>query len=158
MEQIQLRCLGIIYNDYFSDYQTLLKLSQKPSIEIKRLRNLALEIFKTINDLNPSFMNSIFSAKRNSRVNDILVKIRKSATFGDKSLVRLRPKIWNTLPQNIKAENSYVKFKEYIATWFGPKCKCNVCSLITVKTKSLSNQHKTFSCLNVNSLLRNAPE
>ena len=128
MEQIQLRCLGIIYNDYFSDYQTLLKLSQKPSMEIKRLRNLALEIFKTINDLNPSFMNSIFSAKRNSRVNDILVKIRKSATFGDKSLVRLRPKIWNTLPQNIKAENSYVKFKEYIATWFGPKCKCNVCS------------------------------
>ena len=97
-------------------------------MEIKRLRNLALEIFKTINDLNPSFMNSIFSAKRNSRVNDILVKIRKSATFGDKSLVRLRPKIWNTLPQNIKAENSYVKFKEYIATWFGPKCKCNVCS------------------------------
>ena len=97
-------------------------------MEIKRLRNLALEIFKTINDLNPSFMNSIFSAKRNSRVNDILVKIRKSATFGDKSLVRLRPKIWNTLPQNIKAENSYVKFKEYIVTWFGPKCKCNVCN------------------------------
>ena len=34
----------------------------------------------------------------------------------------------NALPQNIKAENSYVKFKEYIATWFGPKRKCNVCS------------------------------
>ena len=30
--------------------------------------------------------------------------------------------------------------------------------LIAVKTQSLSNQHKTFSCLNVNPLLRNAPE
>ena len=30
--------------------------------------------------------------------------------------------------------------------------------LITVKTKSLSNQRKTFSCFNVNPLLRGAPE
>ena len=111
--------------------QTLLKLSQKPSMKIKRLRNLVLEIFKTINDLlNPSFMKSIFSAKLNARVgpNDILVKARKSATFEDKSFATLGPKIWNALQQNIKTENSYIKFKEYIATWFGPKCKCNVCS------------------------------
>ena len=91
IEMIQLRCLRIIYNDYFSVYQTLLNLSQKPSMEIKRLRNLALEIFKTINDLNQSFMKSVFSAKLNARVrpNDIiLVKTRKSASFGDKILAR----------------------------------------------------------------------
>ena len=130
IEKIQLYCPRIIFDDYSSDYQTLLKLSQKPSMEIKRLKNLALEIFKTVNDPNPSFMKSIFSAKLNARVrpNDILANTRKSATFGDKSLATLGPKIWNALPQNIKAENSYVKFKEYIATWFGPKCKCNVCS------------------------------
>ena len=104
-----------------------MNLSQKPSMEIKRLRNLVLEIFKTINDLNLSFIKTIFSAKLNARVrpNDILVKTRKSATFGDKSLARLGPKIWNALSQNIK-ENSYLK--EYITTRFGPKCKCNVCS------------------------------
>ena len=81
--KIQIRCLRIIYNDYSSDYKTLLKLSQKPSMEIKRLRNLTLEIFKTINDLTPSFMKSIFSAKLNPRVrpNDILVKTRKSASY-----------------------------------------------------------------------------
>ena len=75
-------------------------------------------------------MESTFSAKLNARVrpNDILIKARKPATFGDKSLVTLGPKIWNALLQNIKAENTYVKFKEYIAAWFGPKCKCNVCS------------------------------
>ena len=75
-------------------------------MEIKRLRNLALEIFKTINDLNPSFMKSIFSAKLNARVrpNDILVKTRKSAIFGDKSLATLGPKIRTALTQNIKAE------------------------------------------------------
>ena len=96
-------------------------------MEIKRL---ALEVFRTINNLNPSFMKSLFSAKLNARVrpNNISVKARKSATFRDKNLATLGPKIWNALPQNIKVENSYVKFKEYIATWFGPKCKCNVSS------------------------------
>ena len=91
-------------------------------MEIKSFRNLALEIFKTINNLNPSFMKSIFSARLNARVrpNDILVKTRKSATFVDKSLATLGPKIWTALLQNKKAENSYVKFKEYIATWCGP--------------------------------------
>ena len=130
IEKKKLRCLRNIYNDYSSNYQTLLKLSQKPSMEVKRLRNFALEIFKTINDLNSSFMKSIFLAKLNARVrpNDILVKTRKSATFGDKSLATLGPKIWNALPQNKEAENSYVKFKKCTATWFGPKCKCNVCS------------------------------
>ena len=124
-------------------------------MEIKSLRNLALEILKTI---NPSFMKSIFSAKLNARVrpNDILVKTRKSATFGDKNLARLGPKIWNALPQNIKAENFYVKFKECIATWFGPKCKLTYAVSITVKTKSLSNQLKIFSYFNVNPLLRTA--
>ena len=130
IEKIQFRGRRIIYNGYSSDYQTLLKLNQKPSMEIKRLRNLALEIFKTINDLNPGFIKSTFSAKLNARVspNDILVKACKSTTFGNKSLAILGPKIWNALPQNMKAENSYVKFKEYSTTWFGPKCKFNVCS------------------------------
>ena len=90
IEKIKVCCLRIIYNYYSSDYQTLLKLSQKPSMEIKRLASLILEIFKTINDLNPSSMKSLFSAKLNARVrpNDILVKAHKSATFGDKSLAK----------------------------------------------------------------------
>ena len=39
-------------------------------------------------------MKSIFAAKLNARVrpNDILVKTRKSATFGEKSLARSGPK------------------------------------------------------------------
>ena len=77
-------------------------------MKTKSLRNLSLEIFKTINDLNPSFMKNIFLVKLNARLrpNDILVKTCKSTTFGDKSLATLGPKMWNALPQNIKAENS----------------------------------------------------
>ena len=119
----------MILNDNTSDYQALLEKSKKPSMEIKRLRNLATEIFKTVNNLNPSFMKNIFTSKENAKVrpNNIVVKSHNSATYGDKSLMTLGPKIWNALPEKIKSETSYKKFKEYIDLWFGAKCRCNIC-------------------------------
>ena len=81
----------MLLNDNISDYNTLLDKSGKPSMEIKRLRILATEIFKTINNLNPIFMKNIFTPKVNAKVrpNDIIVKTRNSATYGDKSLTAL---------------------------------------------------------------------
>ena len=132
IEQIQKRCLRIILNDNESDYEALLEKSNKTTMNVKRLRNLAIEIFKTINDLNPLFMKEIFRLKINPRVrpNDIIVKRRNTAKFGDKSLMALGPRIWNSLPEKIKSENSYSRFKEYMNTWFGPKCYCNYCKNI----------------------------
>ena len=113
-----------------------------------------------MNDLNLSFIKSTFSAKLNARVrpNDILVKASKSATFGDKSLATLGPKIWNALPQNIKAENSMLNLRNILQHGLDLNANVTYTFLITVKTKPLSNQHKTFSCFNVNPLLRNAPK
>ena len=76
IEKIHKRCLKIILNDNTSDYQTLLEKSEKTSIEIKRLRNLATEIIKTVNKLNPSFIKNIFTSKENARVrsNNLVVK------------------------------------------------------------------------------------
>ena len=111
----------LILNDNTSDCQALLENSKKTSMKMKRLRNLATGIFKTVNNLNPSFMKNIFTSKENARVcpNNIVVKSHNSDTYGDK--------IWNALTQKIKSETSYKKFKEYIDLWFGPKCRCNIC-------------------------------
>ena len=43
IEKIKKRCLRIILNDYESDYETLLSNSNKPTMEIRRLRTLAVE-------------------------------------------------------------------------------------------------------------------
>ena len=48
------------------------------------------------------------------------VKSHNSAIFGDKSLMKLGPKVWNALPEKIKYETSYKTFKDYIDLWFGP--------------------------------------
>ena len=36
-------------------------------MNVRRLRTLCVEIYKTLNDLNPSFMNNIFKLKRNGK-------------------------------------------------------------------------------------------
>ena len=74
IEKIQKRCLRIILNDYESDYETLLRNSNKPTREIRRLRTLAVEIFKIVNEINPPYMKNIFTPKENSKVmqNDII--------------------------------------------------------------------------------------
>ena len=65
MERIQDRALQFLHNDYDSDYNTLLKKSDKCSMEIPGLRTIALEIFKYLNYLNPSFIKNLFNKINN---------------------------------------------------------------------------------------------
>ena len=56
IESIQKRALQLLYNDYTSTYDSLLAKANEPSMELKRYRTLALEIFKTLNVLNLTYM------------------------------------------------------------------------------------------------------
>ena len=61
IESIQKRALQLLYNDFESNYSQLLDKAKKSTMTIVRLRYLYLEIYKTINRLNPAFMTDIFS-------------------------------------------------------------------------------------------------
>ena len=100
--------MRIVLDDYDSDYDVLLRKSAKVTMEIKRLRVLAIEILKTVNNLNPNYMKDIFTPKLHPKVrpNDILVKHHNTITYGTKSLETIGPKIWNQLLEDIKAETS----------------------------------------------------
>ena len=93
-------------------------------MNVKRMRILVTEIFKTVNNVNPSFMKDIFTSKVNPKVrpNNLIVKRHNTTKYGTKSLTTLSPHIWNTLPENIKSETCYNKVRKYINTWFGPNC------------------------------------
>ena len=47
-------------NNYESNYDILLNKFGKSTMEVKRLRIRTREIFKTLNNQNPSFMRGIF--------------------------------------------------------------------------------------------------
>ena len=71
IEKIQERALRLLHNDFASDYAELLKKSGKATMEIKRLRCLAMEIFKTVNDQNPYYMKEIFSKTTNVHIDHL---------------------------------------------------------------------------------------
>ena len=110
-------------------------------MEVRRLRTLALETFKTLNDLNPAFMKNLFAKREVSkrRKNNLEIPNRNTVKYGDKSIRSLGPHIWNGLPEEIKNENSYDMFKEYLNTWYVPKCTCSLCPFtevnISIETK-----------------------
>ena len=77
----------MIHNNYDSDYETLFKINRTSTMQIKRIKQLATEIFKTVKNLNPDFMKNIFTSKQNARVSphDLIIRSRNTATYGDKS-------------------------------------------------------------------------
>ena len=55
IENIQKRALRFLLNDYSSYYETLLKKTNKCTMEVKRLKLLALEIFKAFKKKQSNF-------------------------------------------------------------------------------------------------------
>ena len=57
----------MMQNDYDSNYETLLKISETPTMQMRRIKQLAIEIFKTnVNNLNLNFMKYIFTSKQDA--------------------------------------------------------------------------------------------
>ena len=66
IEKIQERVLRFLHDDYVSDYLMLLKVSGSVSMEVRRMRYLGVEIYKTLNDLNPGYMKDIFQVQQSA--------------------------------------------------------------------------------------------
>ena len=67
-KKIQKRCLRLVLDDYECDYRNLIKRNGTTTMEINRLRTLATEIFKTISNINPSYMKNISTPKTNAKI------------------------------------------------------------------------------------------
>ena len=63
IEKVQERALRFLHNDHASSYNDLLLKSQRCTMHVHRLRAISIEIFKTLNGLNPSFMKDIFQVR-----------------------------------------------------------------------------------------------
>ena len=136
IENLQKRALRFLYNKYQLTYEELLDKANSSTMNIKRLRFLCVEIYKTINNLNPSFMKQIFELRETNR--NVCEKYRlnlnipnnNQVTFGKKSLRMFGPKIWNSLPYHIKSSESLETFKTVIKNWDGVNCKCVICKML----------------------------
>ena len=96
--------MRLLYNDSYSSNNSLLLKAERPTMKVSRLRRLAIKVLMTLNSLNPDFMHIYFKKGSHSarRKNDLVVNRAKSTTFVEKSLRTLGPKIWNSLPEDLK--------------------------------------------------------
>ena len=92
-------------------------------MNLRRQKTLCMEIYKTLNKLNPGYMNDIFKLKNTDRLTrekyNLNLEIPKlnQATFGTKILRSYGPKIWNVLPYHIKTSDNLNSFKSIIKCW-----------------------------------------
>ena len=105
IESLHKRALRFLLNDYENSYEKLLENSGKSNINLRQIRFLCIEIYKTINSLSPDFTKKKFEMKKNNRV------IRDRYKFGTNSLKSYGLKIWNVLPFNIKTAENLKVFK-----------------------------------------------
>ena len=65
-EKIQYRALKFVYNSDDS-YETLLQRADLPSINLARIRKIAIEDFKILNQTSPDVLNEMISFRENRR-------------------------------------------------------------------------------------------
>ena len=103
------------------------------SMNVKRLRKLCVEIFKTVNNLNLSFMKEIFSLRQTDRPVREKYKLNldipsyNQVTFDRKALTLFGQKTWNSLPYHIKSAENLASFKTMITFWNRETCTCKIC-------------------------------
>ena len=134
LEKFNKRALRLALSDYSSFFNEVLQKTKFTTVHIHSIRLLALEVFKTLQNLNPAFMKDYFIPKSSDydpRMRDMLyIPKVKTTRYGIKSLRFLGPKIWNSLPNGIKLSNNVRQFKILIYNWFSnTQCACMACSL-----------------------------
>ena len=129
MEKIQERSIRFIYNDYTTAYHQLLSTHSLVTLYTKRLRAICCEIYKTKNNLNPNYINDILESRPSQypsrKPHDLYVPSANQKGFGLNSFRVEGPKIWNTLPDEVKSAGSLIEFKSKLKKIDLPVCRCN---------------------------------
>ena len=134
MQKIQERALRFVLKDSVSDYKSLLSKSGVDSFRILSMKNMAVEIYKILNDMGPGYLSSLFEKSNvpyQLRDNNKLVQpLKRTTTFGLKSFAYFGAHLWNLLPHHIKESVSLYNFKSLVKKWSGPTCSCCVCCIV----------------------------
>ena len=121
---------GSHIKDFNSTFEDLLEMDTSVTIHQRNLQQMALEIFKTKECINPPFMQEILyqtrRSNKNTRGSCVLPKVR-TCVYGTESLRFRAPKIWKLVPEDAKKLQSLGDFKRVIKSWKPAGCSCRIC-------------------------------
>ena len=131
VEKVQYKTLQVVYNSYMATYDELLGLDNKLKIHQRHLQFLAIEMYKSKNKLNPSFMWKTYKEKKtpDSQRRGISLFIPNANTqkYGINSLNFRGSILWNNLPIKLKECKSLQEFKLLLKRSGNLPCTCSVC-------------------------------
>jgi len=131
IEKLMCRALRIVFNDKLTDYHSLLEKAGLPTQKIARIRNIAIETYKALNNIGPSYMaNLILSKQSNYNLRSkklCVVPHARTTRTGLNSFTHFASSMWNTLPNDIKLASDLETFRNNIKSWKGNGCMCSTC-------------------------------
>ena len=97
------RALRIVYSDFKSTFEGLLRKDNSFSTHERNIQSLAIEIYKFLNGLSPSFLNNVFHKNisnsydlRNHK--ELYSRNPKTVGYGTETVSYIAPKIWSKVP------------------------------------------------------------
>ena len=108
MEKIQLRALRFIYDDFESPLQDLLQKNGVLPLHISRMKLMAMEVFKIVNNIAPSYLHDLISLKPSTYVfrseKQAQLPRVNSNRYGLRSFRYEAVRIWNSLPNEFRRD------------------------------------------------------
>ena len=132
LEKVQEGALRFVNNDYSSSISDLLKSTNTQPLHVRRLKQMACEVFKIVNKLSPEYINDLvkikpstynFRAEKQAEIPSV-----NTTRYGLRSFRSEAARVWNSLPYELRVAESYLQFRRLIRGWDSLGCKCPLCS------------------------------
>jgi hypothetical protein len=94
-----------------------------PTLEIKRMRTMAIECFKIVHDLSPNCLSDLVTFKNSS------YSFRYSNILDVPRVKYASAVLWNEVPESLRIESNFTHFKSLISIWNGKTSKCTAYSI-----------------------------
>ena len=129
INHIHERGLRMVYDDYTSSYNELLRRNGSVNIHHHNIQLVAIEMFKVKYGLHVDLISCLFEINEGSLdKHTFRIPSVKTEYMGKHSFRYFGPVVWELmLPERYKEITSLEKFKQEIKGWVPNNCKCRLC-------------------------------
>ena len=119
-------------------YGQLLSMARLSTLHNRRLQDIAILMYKVKNNMCPTYISTLFeqpAIKYELRNHDFTIPRFNTVSFGKHSLRYMGPKVWSSVPSNVKKASTLSSFKYNIRkvdlSMLLDDNNCSNCSLCT---------------------------
>ena len=114
LERIQERILRAIYCDKHSSYGQLLSMAGQSTLHNRRLQDITILMYKVKNNMCTTYISTLFeqpAIKYELRNHVFTIPRFNTVSFGKHSFRYMGPKVWSSVPSNVKKASTLSSFK-----------------------------------------------